>query len=123
MSWACPYTLEFPPVFYKWLERARRYPMFDIVREGTLCSVRLLYLLEPQGGPRDIFLHKQRLAATLPHSYLPLGYDAFWNILVWDVAGGGVYFQWRGRSSSPLLLVAPSLESFCDQLYYRPWNA
>ncbi|MCX7605814.1 MAG: hypothetical protein N2170_00940 [Bacteroidia bacterium] len=113
-------TLSLPPVYYRWLQVVRRFPMFDVRRAGILCSIRLSYILEPTQGAKDIFLHRQRLGGLFPPPYLPLGYDVFGNILLWDLESGVVYLHWRGASPSCQVKVAPSLEDLCDKLYYRP---
>ncbi|MCS7188390.1 MAG: hypothetical protein NZ933_01155 [Bacteroidia bacterium] len=109
-----------PEVYYHWLERVQRYPMFDVLKEGVLCSIRLCYILKPCSGGRDIFLHQERLRKKFPPTYLPLGYDAFGNLLLWDMESGGVYLYWKDTSSENCMKVFSSLESLCESLYYRP---
>lgn len=109
-----------PPIYYRWLSLARRYPMFDVWREGVLCSVRLTRILEPDSQERDIFTHRYRLREWLPSSYLPLGYDVFGNILLWDLQSGVVLFRWEGSKSPREVRVADTLEELCEKLYYRP---
>jgi hypothetical protein len=109
-----------PPGYYHWLEVVRRFPMFNVWRGGVLCSVKLHYVLEPSGGERDIFAHLKHIEGVFPEGYLPLGYDVFGNLLLWDLRGGSVYLHWRGTSPLERVVVAPSLEEFCDKLYYRP---
>ncbi len=115
-------TITLPDVFYEWTGAVSRYPMFDVWREGRLCSIRLMHILRPErGSPWDIFLHWQRLREEFPPSWLPLGYDAFGNILFWDLEGEAVYLVWRGYAPELRALVAPSLSSLIEKLYYRPF--
>ena len=115
-------TLTLPEVFYAWAGAVNRYPMFDVWREGRLCSIRLVHILRPErGSPWDIFSHWQRLRDSFPHSWLPLGYDAFGNILFWDLEGAAVYLVWHGYPVELRAVVAPSLESLIEKLYYRPF--
>jgi hypothetical protein len=115
-----PATL--PEVFYRWIEAVRRYPMFDVWREGRLCSIRLAHLLVPEpGSVWDIFAHWQRLRAQFPLAWLPLGYDAFGNVLFWDMDGGQVWMAWQGYRSDLSAKVADDLEALIDKLYYRPF--
>lgn len=109
-----------PPVYYRWLSLVRRYPMFDVWREGVLCSVRLTRILEPGPEERDVFAHRYRLREWLPNSYLPLGYDAFGNVLLWDLHRGAVVFRWGGSKGKSEVHVADTLEDLCEKLYYRP---
>lgn len=115
-------TFTLPSVYYRWLERVRKYPMFDIWQGGTLCAVRLTYILEPTEGERNVFLHRLRLRIDSPDEYLPLGYDLFGNLLAWNMREGGVYFFWHAEGF-PAYRVAPSLEEMCNRLYYRPVSA
>lgn len=95
-------TLTLPEVFHEWIKAVSRYPMFDVWREGRLCSVRLMHILRPErGSPWDIFAHWQRLRDEFPPAWLPLGYDAFGNILFWDLEGGGGLFGLAGLSVQP----------------------
>lgn len=109
-----------PPAYYRWLSLVRRYPMFDVWRGGVLCSVRLFHILEPGSEEWDIFTHRYRLRDRLPYTYLPLGYDAFGNILLWDLQSGAVVFRWEGSKSPNEVRVADTLEELCEKLYYRP---
>ncbi|GIV23605.1 MAG: hypothetical protein N3A68_00710 [Bacteroidia bacterium] len=113
-------TFTFPPAYYRWLEVVRRYPMFDVWRAGVLCTVRITYLLEPNGRERDVFLHRYRWRDQFPATYLPLGYDVFGNLLLWDMREGQVYLHWRGKSQSEPVKVADTLEDLCEKLYYCP---
>lgn len=110
----------FPPAYYRWLEVVRRYPMFDVWREGVLCTVRITYLLEPGDQERDVFLHRYRWRDYFPPPYLPLGYDVFGNLLLWDMQKGEVYLYWRKKLPSEPVKVADTLEELCEKLYYRP---
>lgn len=113
-------TPTLPPEYYRWLETARRFPMLNVWREGVLCSVKLSYLLEPQKGDRDLFAHLARVQRLFPEGYLPLAYDVFGNLLLWDMREGAVYLHWQGTPPSRRVKVAPSLEDLCEKLYYRP---
>jgi len=115
-------TITLPEIFHEWVGAVSRYPMFDVWREGRLCSIRLTHILRPErGSPWDIFLHWQRLREEFPPSWLPLGYDAFGNILFWDLERDIVYLAWRGYAAGLRALVAPSLSSLIEKLYYRPF--
>jgi hypothetical protein len=115
-------TFTLPEVFHEWIKAVSRYPMFDVWREGRLCSVRLMHILRPErGSPWDIFAHWQRLRDEFPPAWLPLGYDAFGNILFWDLEGGGVYLAWRGYPPNLRAPVAPNLQHLIENLYYRPF--
>ncbi|MCX7652742.1 MAG: SMI1/KNR4 family protein [Bacteroidia bacterium] len=109
-----------PPVFFEWLATVRRLPMFDVWRQGTLCSIRLVHILDISDTDLNIFIHRSRIEGLFPDSFLPLGYDAFGNLLLWDIAEGGVYLHWRGTSHKNPVKVAASLQALCDKLYYRP---
>jgi hypothetical protein len=115
-------TLQLPEAFDDWMRAVSRYPMFDVWREGRLCSVRLVHILRPEpGSPWDIFAHWQRLREVFPPAWLPLGYDVFGNVLFWDLEGGSVYLAWRGYPSTLYTSVAPNLQTFIENLYYRPF--
>ncbi|MCS7296917.1 MAG: hypothetical protein RMK19_06995 [Bacteroidia bacterium] len=89
-------------------------------RGGVLCSIKVVHVLDLSEGERNIFAHWARLTQIFPKSFLPLGYDAFGNLLLWDLSEGSVYLHWRGMPPSQCLKIAPSLEDLCDKLYYRP---
>ncbi len=115
-------AITLPEVFNEWIGAVSRYPMFDVWREGRLCSIRLTHILRPErGSPWDIFAHWQRFREEFPQSWLPLGYDAFGNILFWDLEGGGVYLVWRGYVPALWAPVAPDLSNLIENLYYRPF--
>ena len=115
-------TLQLPEAFDDWMRAVSRYPMFDVWREGRLCSVRLVHILRPEpGSPWDIFAHWQRLREVFPPAWLPLGYDVFGNVLFWDLEGGSVYLAWQGYPSTRYTSVAPNLQTFIENLYYRPF--
>jgi hypothetical protein len=81
-----------------------------------------MHILQPErGSPWDIFAHWQRLRDEYPPAWLPLGYDAFGNILFWDLEGGGVYLAWRGYPPNFRAPVAPNLQHLIENLYYRPF--
>ncbi|MCS7152595.1 MAG: hypothetical protein N2253_00850 [Bacteroidia bacterium] len=113
-------TPSFPEVFFRWLETAQRFPMFDVWREGTLCSIKLVHILDLSPTDRNIFMHRLRLQGFFPSSFLPLGYDAFGNLLLWDMDSDEVYLHWRGTPPNRRLKVAPTLKSLCEKMYYRP---
>lgn len=118
MTEAAPDIL--PPAFFQWLESVQRFPMFNVWRSGMLCSIKLTHILDLSPTERNIFLHRMRLAGLFPDSFLPLGYDAFGNLLLWDAVEGGVYLHWRNAPPDQHIKVAPSLEDLCEKLYYRP---
>lgn len=114
-------TLVLPPVYYDWLATVRRYPMFDVWRGGTLCSMRLVHILVPErASPWDIFAHWQQMKEWFPTGWLPLAYDSFGNAVLWDMNKQGVYVHWRGYRPELSVRVAETLESFLEKLYYRP---
>lgn len=122
MTTGIPDALSLPEVFYHWLETVRRFPMFNVWRGGILCSVRLTHILDLSDSERNIFAHRSRLSGTFPDTFLPLGYDVFGDLLLWDVAQGTVVLHCRGTPPDQYLTVAPSLEDLCEKLYYRPIN-
>lgn len=113
-----PVTL--PQVFFQWLATVQRFPMFNLWRGGTLCSIKLTHILDLSAGERNIFAHRSRLMGIFPDAFLPLGYDAFGNLLLWDIVNDTVYLHWRGTPYEQYFIVAPSLEELCEKLYYRP---
>lgn len=77
-----------PPIFFEWLSTVRRLPMFDVWRQGTLCSVKIVHVLDLSDTRLNIFIHRSRLKGVYPDSFLPLAYDGFGNLLLWDIAEG-----------------------------------
>ncbi|MCX8112796.1 MAG: SMI1/KNR4 family protein [Bacteroidia bacterium] len=113
-------AVSLPQVFFDWLATVQRFPMFSVWRDGTLCSIKLTHILDLSNTDRNIFIHRSRLAGLFPDAFLPLGYDVFGNLLLWDVERDEVYIHWRGMPPEHRIKVASSLEHFCDKLYYRP---
>ncbi|MGQ9863557.1 MAG: hypothetical protein ACUVRD_03615 [Bacteroidia bacterium] len=112
--------LSLPKLYYEWLKEARQRPMFDVRRGGVLYQVRLIYILEPLGldEERDIFAHWSYTRKKYGMDFLPLGYDAFGNILLWNMKTQEVCFHYKNALTQTL--VAPTLDEFIDKLYYRP---